>query len=138
MLPGRAPKGIPYVERTKYAANAIEAILRKMRYRGAALEDIEIIVAGGGNVLQKEDDTICRDNIEFVLTFLANKNLPVRARALGGTYRRCLSLDVKEGIVFYREGDNEEMELWRAVPIVKGTMINQNTRRRVGEVHRGW
>ena len=114
MLPGRAPPRKKREERTKYAANAIDAIVSKMSKLGSKKDDIEAALVGGGNVLNREDDTICSANIESTLELLANKGLKVTAQAVGGTARRSVSLDVEHGIVSYTEGNGGEKQLWRA------------------------
>jgi len=48
---------------------------------------------------------------------LKEKNIPVRAQAVGGTVRRSVSLDVERGIVSYTEGDSGKTALWRAKKI---------------------
>ncbi|MHC4464156.1 MAG: chemotaxis protein CheD, partial [Planctomycetota bacterium] len=68
MLPGSAPKKA--LERTKYAANAIEEMIYQMTGAGADKDNIEVCLVGGGNVLKKEDDTICRDNIKSTTQLL--------------------------------------------------------------------
>ncbi len=116
MLPGRAPLK-KESEKTKYAADAIDAILNKMARLGSKTEDIEVALVGGANVLDREDNSICEDNIESVLELLAKKGLEIRARALGGTNRRSVSLDIERGIVSYSEGNGCEVQLWRAQKI---------------------
>ncbi|GAG56927.1 unnamed protein product, partial [marine sediment metagenome] len=63
------------------------------------------------------DDTICNTNIESALELLGEKGLKVRAKAVGGTARRSVALDVERGIVSYSEGDNGKTVLWRAKKI---------------------
>jgi len=116
MLPGRAPLR-KAGERMKYAADAIDAILNKMARLGSKTNDIEVALVGGANVLGREDDTICKDNIESTLKLLAKKGLKIRARAVGGTVRRSVSLDVERGIISYSEGNGGEVQLWRAQKI---------------------
>ena len=113
MLPGRAPAK-KKVEKTKYTANAIDAIVNKMSKLGSKKDDIEVVLVGGGNILNREDDTICKDNIESALKLLSEKQLKVKAQAVGGTARRSVSLDVEHGIVSYAEGNGAEKQLWRA------------------------
>jgi len=60
MLPGRSPADKKRVEKTKYAANAIDTIVNKMSRRGSKKGDIEVALIGGGNILNRENDTICR------------------------------------------------------------------------------
>jgi chemotaxis protein CheD len=111
MLPGRAPAK-KTAEKMKYAANATEEIISKMISLGSDKKEIEVVLVGGGNILEKENDTICRDNIESVLHLIREKQLKLRARALGGILRRSVSLDVANGIVSCSEGDGGEKLLW--------------------------
>ena len=113
MLPGRAPAKKKREERTKYAANAIDAIVSKMSKLGSKKDDIEATLVGGGNILNREDDTICNANIESTLGLLEKKGLNVRAKAVGGIARRSVSLNVERGIVSYTEGDSSEELLWK-------------------------
>ena len=113
MLPGKAPDK-KTGEKTKYAANAIDAIVSRMSLLGSKKDDIEVVLVGGGNILKRKDDTICGDNIESVLELLRKKHLKVSVQAVGGTVRRSVSLDVERGIVSYSEGNSGETELWRA------------------------
>jgi len=114
MLPGCAPRAKDPQEKTKYAADAIDVMLQKMAELGSRVEDIQVVVAGGANVLGGPDDSICRNNIESTLSLLAEKKLTVAARDLGGTDRRSISIDIRRGIVFCAAGDGPEMQLWRA------------------------
>ena len=111
MLPGRAPE--KSTMKTKYAADSIEQLLSQMLESGSDTNSIEACLIGAGNVLKKEDDTICAGNIKSVTAILAEKNIPVRARSVGGTIRRSASLDVELGIVSCTEGDDKEKQLWK-------------------------
>ncbi len=112
MMPGSAPVNKELCEKTKYAADAIDAIISQITRLGAKNGDIEVVLVGGANVLKRKDDTICRDNIESTLELLGKKGLKVRAQAVGGTNRRSVSLDVENGKVFYTEGEGNEKVLW--------------------------
>jgi len=114
MLPGRAPAGKKGSERTKYATDAIEAMVRQMNDLGSRSSDIEVVLVGGANVLNRKDDTICKDNIKSTLKLLREKQMKVKARAIGGTNRRSVSLDVEHGSVSYTESNGGEMQLWKA------------------------
>ncbi len=116
MLPGSAPEG-KTIKRTKYCADAIDAIISRMGRLGSRKEEIEVVLVGGGNVLKKEDDTICNENIESALKLLKKKALKVRTQAVGGIIRRSVSLDVERGIVYCSEGNGNERELWRSEKI---------------------
>ena len=109
MLPGRAPE--KYAEKNRYASDSIEELLIRMVESGSVLEDIEVCLVGAGNVLEKEDDTICESNIESVSSILKEKNIPVRASALGGYKRKGVFLDGKTGSVFFTEGNNKKKVL---------------------------
>ncbi len=111
MLPGSAPAGKKPSEKTRYAANAIDAIVSKMSRLDSKNDDLEVTLVGGGNVLDRADDTICKDNIESTLQLLRKKSLKVRAQAIGGTDRRSVSLDIERGIVSYSEGNGVERRL---------------------------
>ena len=111
MLPGRAPADKELSEKTKYAADAIDAIVSKVSQLGSQQDDLEVTLVGGGNVLNRADDTICKDNIESILELLRKKHLKVRAQAVGGTNRRSVCLDIGRGIVSYSEGNGAEMQL---------------------------
>ncbi len=111
MLPGRAPSKTP--EKTKYAVDAIDEMIHTMTQTGSDKCDIEACLVGGGNVLKKKDDTICRDNIESATQLLEKKHIPVRATALVGTKSKGVFLDVETGSVTYTEADGKEKLLWK-------------------------
>lgn len=114
MLPGRAPAGKKGSEKAKYAADAIDVIIGEMTGLGSKAEDIAVVLVGGGNVLNRKGDTICKENVESVLGLLEERGLKIKARSVGGSSRRSISLDVECGIVAYTKGNDREMELWRA------------------------
>ena len=110
MLPGKAPR--QFLEKTKYAFDAIEKMLGQMLEAGSNVDDIEVCLVGAGNVLEKKNDTICDANIESVTGILKEKNIPVKASVLGGTERKGVVLDTENGSIFYTEGDEKEKTLW--------------------------
>ncbi len=112
MLPGRAPDKA--VEKTRYAASAIEEMIGQMIEMGSKPGDIEVCLVGGGNVLERDDDTICESNIESVRKILAGKGIVVQASSLGGTKRKSVLLDIDNGRISYTEGDEREKNLWQA------------------------
>ncbi len=111
MLPGKAPR--QFVEKTKYAFNAIEKMLGQMLEAGSNVDDIEVCLVGAGNVLEKENDTICDANIESVTGILKEKGICVKASALGGTERKGVFLDTETGSISYTEGDEKAKTLWQ-------------------------
>lgn len=113
MLPERAPKSV-HGESTRYAADAIDQMIRIITAQGANLCDLGICLVGAGNVLKKQDDTVCKNNIDSITQLLKEKNIPVRAAVLGGTERKSISMDIESGSIYYTEGDKEEELLWKS------------------------
>jgi len=111
MLPGKAPGEEP--RKTKYAEDAIDRMIAGMSRLGATSGDIEACLIGAGNVLERENETICDENIRSVTGLLEKKHIPIRAALLGGTTRKAVSLDVETGAVFCSEGDRKETLLYR-------------------------
>lgn len=110
MLPGRAPEKSS--ERTKYAANAIDEMIGLMLEAKSRNGNVEVCLVGAGNVLQKEDDTICVANMQSITRLLEERNIPIRATVLGGTERKSMFFDVESGNVSYKKGDGQERLLW--------------------------
>ncbi len=69
MLPGRAPENKEPEEKTKYAGDAIEAMISQMAELGSKKDNIEVVLAGGANVLEREDDTICKETTGRSISF---------------------------------------------------------------------
>lgn len=113
MLPGSAESAEPE-HRFRYAENAIHELLRQMKELGSREADLIAVLAGGGNVLQRPDDTICSKNICSVLSTLKQRQVPVAAFSLGGTERRKVRLDLLNCRAFQAVGDGCEEELWRS------------------------
>jgi len=107
MLPDRAPEKDKYTE-TRYAENAIETVLKKMLDAGAIRAHIISCIAGGANVLKRQDDTICEANIRSVTALLAEYRIPIKQKSIGGTERRRLLLDSNQGIVLCGIADEED------------------------------
>jgi len=112
MLPGQAPE--QYAEKTRYADNGISDMIEQMVSAGSKVSDIEVCLVGAANVLKKDDDAVCRENIESTNRQLAQRQIPVRAAVLGGTERKGVSMDLRSGTIFYTEGDGPEQLLWKA------------------------
>ncbi|MBD3392576.1 MAG: hypothetical protein GF418_10840 [Chitinivibrionales bacterium] len=111
MLPGKAPRndgtGRP-VEPLRYAANAIGELLRRFRKAGGSTKDISICIAGGGNVLERPDDSICECNIASVHEVIEQHGMVVLAQSVGGNRRRRVRLDLDTGKLYCAEGDGRE------------------------------
>lgn len=113
MVPGTAPEK-KVTQRTRYAENAIDELIEQMTYLGADVNHLETCLVGGGNVLNRDDDTICHENLASVVKLLHEKGIKIRQRAVGGTKRRTIVFDIEKGRVFYTEGNSKEMLLWKA------------------------
>ena len=113
MLPGKSPDGKESIEKTKYAVDAIDAVLEKMAAAGSACKELEGVIVGGANVLQKPDDTICPANVDSVESLLDEKGICVVARAVGGIKRRGISFDLESKVVSHSHGDGNEKQLWQ-------------------------
>lgn len=110
MLPGRSP-GKCLDQKTRYAADAIEAMLKDLNNLAVDIADIEVCLAGGANVLKRSDDTIWKENIDSVIELLKEKDIKIKAKALGGSESRSVAFDIERGIVSCRTG-NREGSVW--------------------------
>jgi len=111
MLPGTA-KDRSSCERFRYAEDGIEELLRQMTGRGSDMSDLCVVVAGGANVLNRKDDTICRMNIGSALEVLQRSNLTISANSLGGVQRRRVRLNIRRGCVLCTIGNGPETLMW--------------------------
>ncbi|MEA1927668.1 MAG: chemotaxis protein CheD [Candidatus Auribacterota bacterium] len=107
MLPGASPGGKD-IQRTRYAADAIDEVIERMRRSGVNQDEIEVCLVGGGNVLKREDDRICENIVRSVTGILNEKQIRIKAQSLGGIERRSVSLDIDTGVVRYTVGDGGE------------------------------
>lgn len=111
MLPGQAAPEKAAV-RHRYAVDAISELLDQLAFLGSSPKDLTVCLAGGGNVLEREQDLICARNIASVTEVVAEKGLAIAASSLGGTRRRRVKLDIAQGSVLCREGNEGEAVLW--------------------------
>jgi len=111
MLFGKAPENKKQ-EENKYAENAIINLLSQMQKAGADKERMEFCLAGGANVLRRNYDTIGKNNCNSVLQIMKEQKLKIKAKSLGGTQRRSISLDISSGKVNLSVGDNNENILY--------------------------
>lgn len=111
MLPGKALSNHEH-DRLKYAEDSIKELLLQMKLKPEKYGSVQICVIGGGNVLNRLDDSICKNNITSVLDILAQNKLNIFAKALGSNKRRSVRFDIGNGEVFYTEGSSQEILLW--------------------------
>jgi len=111
MLPDKAPG--KEMLKTKYAFDSIEYLFDLMVQAGSNPADIEVCLVGAGNVLRKDDDTICQCNIQSVTSILEERKIPIRGSVLGGTERKSALLDAETGSVSYTRADHAAELLWQ-------------------------
>ena len=112
MLPGNAPENRD-LQKNRYASDAINELINILKLNGANENNIEVFLAGGANILKRKDDNIGQDIIVSVEELLAKRKIKIKAKSLGGTMRRSVSLDVEYGKVYYSVGDGAEKLLWK-------------------------
>jgi chemotaxis protein CheD len=113
MLPGKSPDSKEPGERTKYAVDAIDAMLEEMVGAGSDCQDLGAVIVGGANVLQRLDDTVCNANIDSVRSLLSEKGIRIVAQAVGGIERRAIAFDLESKIALHSHGDGKEQQLWQ-------------------------
>lgn len=113
LLPGRAPENKD-LQKTKYAANAIEELIRRMNMLGTKNNTIAVCLVGGANVLERKDDATGLNNFTSVIDILKKERIKIKAKSVGGTERRSIALDVENGSIYYSVGNGIEKLLWQA------------------------
>ena len=111
MLPGKAPEKKDTIP-TRYAENAIEELLQQVFGRGFRKNHVKAVIAGGGNVLKRKGDMIGKHNLNAVIKLLAQKEIPVLARSVGGTNRKSVRFNIQRRIIYFTEGDSKEKILF--------------------------
>jgi chemotaxis protein CheD len=110
MLPGKAPEKTR--AKTKYAQDAIDEMMRLFREYGTDEKDVYVCLVGAGNVLKKDDDTVCQKNIDSVTTILFERGIDIKAVVLGGMERKSVFMDIPSGTVKYTQGNSQKIMLW--------------------------
>ena len=98
---------------TMYAADAIEEMLSQLNKIGTEIENIEICLVGGANVLKRENDSIGKDNLDSVEKLLSQKQIKIKARSVGGFERRTALFDIAKGCIYFTVGDQKQKILWQ-------------------------
>ncbi|MCF7791985.1 MAG: chemotaxis protein CheD [Victivallales bacterium] len=104
----------------RYAEDAFDRITKIISKLKVDKDNIRLFLIGGGNVLEKPDDTICELNIKSVKKIIKENNLPETASVLGGSVRRSVIINLKKAEVYYSEAGGENRLLWS---------LNHNERR---------
>ncbi len=123
MLPGKAPRKAR--ARTKYAQDAIDETMRLFLEYGSNENDIYVCLVGAGNVLKKEDDTVCQKNIDSVTSILNERGIDIKAVVLGGMERKSVFMELPSGAVRYTQGNSKKMMLWDSKNNSKFKMTNE-------------
>lgn len=116
MLPGRAALNKPPDQLFKYTENALEEMLNIIAREDSDIRQTVFLLAGGGNVLRRDDDSICLANIASVENFLNERHLNIVASELGGFLRRSVRYDIGRATAWCTEGDGPEKVFWEAPP----------------------
>ena len=114
MLPGKSPST---TGSTKYAEDAIKALLDRTKKPGAEIADLEISIVGGANILREGD--IPDKVIESVLGCLKRLHRGLKGMRVGGFERRSVFLDTTSGEVYYTEGENTTKTLLDKIERIK-------------------
>jgi chemotaxis protein CheD len=111
MFPGCCPDdNHPYPFR--YCGDALDELFARLGELGVVSSDLIFCLAGGANVLQRENCTIGRENIRAVREYLIERNISVRSESLGGYIWRSVRLDLGNGEIFCREAGENTRMLW--------------------------
>ena len=105
MFPGKAPLK-ENQNKTRYTEDAIEKLLRLLQVKNNDTSQLRVCLVGAGNVLKKSDDTICKNNINSLLTLLKELKIEISATSLGGNLRRTVRFNIESGEVYYTKGDS--------------------------------
>ena len=110
MLSGRSTQRA--ANRFSFAEDAVDELIRRMVSMGSSVSRFTVCLAGGGNVLQRPDDTVCAANIASISTIMEKRRLRVAACSLGGFTRRRVVLDAGAESIMCAEGDGEDFVMW--------------------------
>ncbi|MBN1818658.1 MAG: chemotaxis protein CheD [Sedimentisphaerales bacterium] len=119
MLPGRAPENLEKSDRFRYAADAVDWMVEALQQRGVRPASCGAALIGGGNVLQRPDDTICNANIQSVRQWGDRHRLRIVACCLGGQQRRRAILDTGQRSILCSRGDGSPAVLWRSTSLAE-------------------
>jgi len=104
MLPGTCPDpDAPH--RTRYAADALEALLNRLRELGTDPADLDICLVGGANVLEPDHPGPGPAILDSIQSLLKARNLSPAVVEGGGTQRRSCTLRLPGGVVSCTAGD---------------------------------
>lgn len=93
MLPGDSNKnmqkwGGSECLSTRYGVAAMESLINDILKQGSRINNLEIKLFGGGEVLQMETSNVGKKNVAFVKDFVRTEGLSIASSDLGGVHPR--------------------------------------------------
>ncbi len=103
---------IKELRQIRFADVAIERMIKRMKLRGASLENIKAKLVGGGNMFnhtQIEQRNIGEENQNAVLQILKEKGIPVESQDIGGNLGRTVRFSTKDFKATIKSRDGEKI-----------------------------
>jgi len=82
-----------------YGHWAMEYLINQVLESGGRRRMLEVKIFGGGKVINNISSEVCERNITFIMDYLYNENLTIKARDLGGCRPRIIMYFPKTGVV---------------------------------------
>jgi len=106
----------------RYADEALELMLIAVRNHGTQLQDYEVKVFGGGNMLPASSSSagpsVALRNIRAAERLLADHGLVAKASSLGGVGYRTIIFDIASGSVWVRHVGNQALSISPSVTAI--------------------
>lgn len=90
----------------RYGHWAMENLINHILKAGGRRRVLEVKIFGGGNVLRSVSSTISDQNIKFVIDYLYNENLAIKAKDVGGNTGRIVIYYPKTGRALVKQLDD--------------------------------
>lgn len=100
--------------RTKYAEEAVQELMRKMKNHRVNKNRLYLCLIGGGNLLGDGHEDLSTEIVQSLLKIFHRMGIKPVASELGGTQRRSCSLNVASGCVKFTVGDSMQRTLWES------------------------
>ena len=109
MLPAMDEDAVGTSDEARYGTYAMECLINEILKRGAARDELEVKIVGGGRMYESKAD-IGKGNIEFVLDFLSTEGIAVASQDLGGVSPRRVQYFPRTGRLRVKKLPNVQME----------------------------
>ena len=86
----------------RYGHWAMEYLINHILEAGGRRRNLEVKIFGGGNVLRSFSSNVAELNIQFVLDYIYNENLALKAKDVGGNEARIIVYYPKAGRVLVK------------------------------------